>query len=53
MWAKVLTPCAAHACTALMDGIYLALSCNLAFLPDPCYLIALCLACFLANRMVF
>ena len=52
-WAKLLAPSMAHACTALLDGVYLALACDLAFLPDPCYLIALCLGCYLTNRAVF
>lgn len=53
VWHKLLTPSPAHACTSLLDGIYLALTCDLAFLPDPCYLIALCLACYLSNRAIF
>lgn len=50
---KLLQPSAAHAATGLLDATYIALACELGFLPDPAYLCALIACAYLVSEIYF
>lgn len=50
---KLREPSAGHALTALADASYVALACDLGFLPDPIYLVALVSCSYLAADLYF
>jgi hypothetical protein len=50
---KLRRPSAGHALTALADASYVALACDLGFLPDPAYLVALVAAAYLISELYF
>ena len=50
---KLLQPSAAHAMTGLLDASYIALVCDLGFLPDPAYLSALLVCAYLVSEIYF
>lgn len=50
---KLRRPSAGHALTALADASYVALACDLGFLPDPAYLVALMACAHLIAEMYF
>jgi hypothetical protein len=50
---KLRHPSAGHAATALADATYVALSCDLGFLPDPAYLVALVACAHLIAELYF
>ena len=52
-FTKLAVPSPAHALTALMDACYIALGCELGFLPDPSYLAALFVGASLVSRIYF
>jgi len=50
---KLRRPSAGHALTALADACYVALACDLGFLPDPAYLVALVACAHLVAALYF
>jgi hypothetical protein len=50
---KLRRPSAGHALTALADASYVALACDLGFLPDPAYLVALVACAHLIAELYF
>jgi hypothetical protein len=50
---KLRRPSAGHALTALADASYVALACDLGFLPDPAYLVALVACADLIAELYF
>lgn len=50
---KLRRPSAGHALTALADASYVALACDLGFLPDPAYLVALVACAHLLAELYF
>jgi len=52
-FTKLAAPSPAHAVTGLMDACYIALGCELGFLPDPSYLAPLFVGASLASRIYF
>lgn len=50
---KLRSPSAANALTALADASYVALACDLGFLPDPAYLVALVASAHLITALYF
>ena len=50
---KLRSPSAGHALTALLDATYIALGCELGFLPAPAYLVALFTVAYLIEDLFF
>ena len=50
---KLQQPSCGHALTALLDACYIALGCELGFLPDTAYLVALVAAAYLISQLFF